>query len=607
GANYREMGIGIQPCQTGAGARQQYAVFMLLGSQPNVLPVVINSGEAEITAPELPLTVQLSIHDEKTHLPQADEDYFGTAESMRIANHPPDDSVESRAYEPMITWELDFCGENTVYVELTDTAGHTIETTASVNLVGCLKPTDTPAVVQIEVLTQRSIVRSGPGNQYEQIAVVERGAEFLVVAVTDEGDWYQVVIESEMGWIAAETVSLTGDETQIEIVQIPTSTPVPTDTLTLTATASSTPPATATIAPTDTQSPTETSTLAALPATTFEVSGGNITATAENISLDDSSTSTPLPSTPFPTTDGSAGIEPDEDINTIETDEPITGGSLFPTSDSSAGIEPELDIDTTETALAFNAQATSDSATATAAPTLASAVESAEVTEFEIIDTAGGVIGEGEVHVFSPTSMKIGEVSEIRVEIRVNSLIPELSAALNPEPSATPVIGTPRPTQTALPLVEAQFIEIREYMGAELGGIDVDHFDIDTVPPSGIRLMQPEAVNWWKWTIKPNGEEALGTNKLEIVMYIPQEREDGVDLRRETNIIPFEIEVTPVTVVRTGDDETGLPIVPLIIAVVAVAGVLSGGYVYWNRRNQLKIFISYRRQDSLGTTGRIYD
>jgi tetratricopeptide (TPR) repeat protein len=80
-------------------------------------------------------------------------------------------------------------------------------------------------------------------------------------------------------------------------------------------------------------------------------------------------------------------------------------------------------------------------------------------------------------------------------------------------------------------------------MGAELGGLDVGYFDVEAVPPDGLRRMQSQAINWWKWNIRPNAEDAIGISHLAIYIYIPLRREDDVAFERETNIIEFKVEV----------------------------------------------------------------
>jgi serine/threonine-protein kinase len=116
--------------------------------------------------------------------------------------------------------------------------------------------TNTPSTAEVSVLAQRSVVRSGPGEQYPEIGVLERGTQTQVVAVTTEGDWYRVLVGGELGWVQAETVSVSGNESVIEVVEIPTATPtdtptsIPTDTPTPTATE------TATLVPTLTPSQT---------------------------------------------------------------------------------------------------------------------------------------------------------------------------------------------------------------------------------------------------------------------------------------------------------------------------------------------------------------
>lgn len=135
GRFYREIGVGVDPCvarvgQT-VGSSQQYGIFVILGAQPNVIPVVIENGETSLPAESTPLEVTLSVHEE---LSRPRSDIFGATQEIRLSNEPLTDEVEAIPYAPFVAWELPECGENTVYYELTDEAGMTVEGETSVTV-----------------------------------------------------------------------------------------------------------------------------------------------------------------------------------------------------------------------------------------------------------------------------------------------------------------------------------------------------------------------------------------------------------------------------------------------------------------------------------------
>lgn len=137
GRFYREIGVGLQPCiaveTSGAvGSTPQYALFVILGAQPDVIPVVIENGEKELIAESLPLEVEISVHQENSRqLPGI----FGRGVSLRLANEPITASTPSLAYQSAVTWQFDTCGENTLYYELTDAEGLSLEGSTSVELI----------------------------------------------------------------------------------------------------------------------------------------------------------------------------------------------------------------------------------------------------------------------------------------------------------------------------------------------------------------------------------------------------------------------------------------------------------------------------------------
>ncbi len=206
--------------------------------------------------------------------------------------------------------------------------------------------------------------------------------------------------------------------------------------------------------------------------------------------------------------------------------------------------------DATSTAVYYDLQATSDAATATAATQIPTELEVAVVSRpLQVIYEAGKPLGNGVVRLFAPATLRVGITGEIRVEIQVNEPIPALGLSLNPPPSATPILDIPRPTRTPLPLVDSQFVVVREFMGAGLRGGVMDLFEVNTVPPSGIRRMYQKTVNWWKWNIRPKNNSAVGVQELEVYIYLPQQLDNGVEFNDETNTIPFTINVLPLPTV----------------------------------------------------------
>ncbi len=235
----------------------------------------------------------------------------------------------------------------------------------------------------------------------------------------------------------------------------------------------------------------------------------------------------------------------------------------------------ELDIPATGTAAAFDAEATVYAATEAAQPAFQAAA--ALVTrEFVVYDEAGLALGDGQVRVFAPREVSFGQSAEVRVEIVVSAAVPP-DGTYNPPMSPTPAFGTPQPTPSPLPLVESQFVAVREYMGAELRGADLANFYVDAVPPGGLRRIRPEAINWWKWTLEPVGPEAVGVNRLEIVIFLPRTRSDGTRFDEETNTIPFTLEVVGGNV---GPTQLGWLWV-VAGAVIALGGASGAFYGAW--------------------------
>jgi serine/threonine protein kinase/uncharacterized protein YraI len=157
----------------------------------------------------------------------------------------------------------------------TATATPTLTPTATVT------PTETPSIPIAQA--QRSLtVRAGPGSQYDSVAMLGQGAEVTITGMSEDGSWYQVLMEGGItGWLAASSAAVrtSGDIAGVPVAAAPTLTP--------TATATLTPTATDTPAPTSTSTPSATVTTEA-------------TATSTQPPASDTPVPTPVPPTPAP-------------------------------------------------------------------------------------------------------------------------------------------------------------------------------------------------------------------------------------------------------------------------------------------------------------------
>lgn len=237
--------------------------------------------------------------------------------------------------------------------------------------------------------------------------------------------------------------------------------------------------------------------------------------------------------------------------------------------------------------------------------------------DFKVVSEAGEPLGNGTVRLYSPLQMRLNESAAIIVELDL-SLEPGVSltalpipATFTPTPRPTPLPtgATPRPTRTLPPIQGEGYVPVHEFMGAELLGVDRHNFRIDAVPADGQLNIQPDTINRWRWSIRPLGEQALGVNRLEVQIYLPLRRSDGTAFRQETNLLPFEIEVLGDGAANPTDEDDGGSGWLMIVGGIAGLGVLGAGGYWWlqHRRKSLRIFISYRRADSQGSAGRLYD
>ncbi len=360
----------------------------------------------------------------------------------------------------------------------------------------------------------------------------------------------------------------------------------------------------------------------AVPPTTVPPTKGPATSVPPTIASSDTPTSaatmfaSEVATLAIPTREGT--IEP-SNTSSPPSDTPVPTETSLPT------LTPNLTASAIANAL--DAQATQLARTATAPPadiTPATSTSGLTLTatitpdltlvatqSITISDSAGKVIGDGEVRVYAPANMSLGEVAEIQVQIEAN---PQSNgnATLNPQPSPTPALSTPRATPTPLILVDngRQFITVYEYMSATLTGVHVGRFDVDAIPPSGVRhLTGSGTVYWWKWSISPK-QSAVGVDTLEVYIVPQKSLTDNTPIDSEARTISFQIKVS---------DAASTPNLLLIVvgALIVIALVVGGGFLIMRGRGtkvpvspkwgENRVFISYRRDDSLEVVGRIYD
>ncbi len=138
-------------------------------------------------------------------------------------------------------------------------------------------PTATPRTTFATILSERGNVRRGPGSEYEVIATLSREDEVIVVGVSEDGGWYQVVGGGipGAGWVSAEIVRISGN-LNIPVVVLPTATFTPSLTPTETPVPTDTPTPTDTPAPSDTPTPTDTPTQTPAPTDTLTPTAGAV-------------------------------------------------------------------------------------------------------------------------------------------------------------------------------------------------------------------------------------------------------------------------------------------------------------------------------------------
>ncbi|NLX11962.1 MAG: SH3 domain-containing protein [Chloroflexi bacterium] len=160
-------------------------------------------------------------------------------------------------------------------------------------------------------------VRSGPGTNNDVIGTVGAGTTLPVIAQNTAGDWYQVNLNGQLGWVYTLLASVTrqGNCTTLPVVSAESGTPSGTITGTVTPTIT---PGGPTLTPTTTYTPSYTPSVTYTPSPTYTPGGPTVTPTYTDMPTDTPTwTATWTPTTPPPTATWTATwtptVEPEAD------------------------------------------------------------------------------------------------------------------------------------------------------------------------------------------------------------------------------------------------------------------------------------------------------
>lgn len=144
-ARYREIGIGVALNTSPAGVTTAYWT-LVLGAQPNALPVFINDGAAVTNMPQV--AVRLS---QETVMPKGEGNAIGRAIEVRVSADPTFAGAIWQQWEALLPFTFDNTpGLKTIYVQYRDTSDRMTVSTASIQY----DPGSTPVLIAI-----------GPGAQ----------------------------------------------------------------------------------------------------------------------------------------------------------------------------------------------------------------------------------------------------------------------------------------------------------------------------------------------------------------------------------------------------------------------------------------------------------
>lgn len=189
-------------------------------------------------------------------------------------------------------------------------------------------------------------------------------------------------------------------------------------------------------------------------------------------------------------------------------------------------------------------------------------------------------LGTGVARLYAPFTMTQDETGVVRLEVELYPV--EATPTYKPPPLAS---STPPPgvkvaaPPTPLPLVASAELQVRAILIARLGGVDSEKFRVIATPANGVRAPEAGKVSWWEWNLTPRDQTALGSNRLEVLIFVERRRADG-SIFEDPRVDPlrFTVQVTP----SVGGGGLSWPLLALVG--VGVSALLITGAVLLRER-----------------------
>lgn len=163
-SKFREIGIGVSNYVAQAGGTVQTAYAIVLGAQPNVIPVVVNDGAAKVYSQE----VELYVHNELTLSYETDATTLQRANEVRFANSEAE--LEQAAWQLWddvnyaVPWQLtEGLGAKEVWIELRDAKGVTVKSVANVEIAD---PSTSPDAATLPAPSPITLVMTYGGDTF---------------------------------------------------------------------------------------------------------------------------------------------------------------------------------------------------------------------------------------------------------------------------------------------------------------------------------------------------------------------------------------------------------------------------------------------------------
>jgi hypothetical protein len=253
-------------------------------------------------------------------------------------------------------------------------------------------------------------------------------------------------------------------------------------------------------------------------------------------------------------------------------------------------------------------------------PDSVTALELSEVTDIQIIDQSGVVVGSGLLRVYYADSVSPENTTRVELELRfVEKFITATPFSNVTRVPVTPVTATPRPMRpTATPRVaqhEETGVQVQQLMGATLFCLEDSFSGCDEMANPADYTVVRDGGAFWSWTLRPQATSGVHDLRLELWTLVT------INGQTRTNTVwqhPFSITIGEISAPAQPTSDLNRAILIVLVGTIGIIAMVVVFYIQKRstanapikkpvRGKKPTVFLSYRRKVSWAVALKLHE